>query len=143
MHLAPAPSIVGWGLLLAGASFAPSAPWYSQEQPQPVQQPSLAEERLRAAQQQFELIWQFYQQSRVESFDVYVWSRLVLDSRLGLSAKPVDRISAYEDHLERMKKLETLVKKIRRLGFGRSSDVGATAYYRIEAEAWLAEARSQ
>ena len=79
-----------------------------------------------------------YQQSRVESFDVYVWSRLVLDSRLGLSNKPADRISAYEDHLDRMRKLEMLVKKIRRLGFGRSSDVGATAYYRIEAEAWLA-----
>ena len=42
-----------------------------------------------------------------------------------------------------MKKLETLIKKVRRLGFGRSSDVGASEYYRIEAEYWLAEAKSQ
>jgi hypothetical protein len=130
--------MICWGMLLAGVSFALSAPRRPREQPQPVQQPPLAEERLRAAEQQFELIWQYYQQSRVESFDVYVWSRLVLDSRLVLCAKPTDRSTAYEDHLERMRKLETLVKKIRRLGFGRSSDVGAAAYYRIEAEAWLA-----
>ncbi len=42
-----------------------------------------------------------------------------------------------------MQKLETLIKKIRRLGFGRSSDVGASAYFRIEAECWLAEAKSR
>ena len=37
-----------------------------------------------------------------------------------------------------MQKLETLVKKVRRLGFGRSIEVGATEYYRIEADYWLA-----
>ena len=36
--------------------------------------------------------------------------------------------------------MEELVRKIRRLGFGRSSDVGATRYYRLEAEDWLARA---
>jgi hypothetical protein len=40
-----------------------------------------------------------------------------------------------------MKKLEELVKKIRRLGFGRSYDVGASEYYRLEAELWLEKAR--
>ena len=42
-----------------------------------------------------------------------------------------------------MKKLEELVVKIRRLGFGRSSDVGATEYYRLEAELWLARATAK
>ena len=69
MHVVQMRRLIGWGLLLFGASFAPSAPRYLQEQPQPVQQPSLSEERLRAAQQQYDLIWQYYQQSRVESFD--------------------------------------------------------------------------
>jgi len=142
MHVVQTQRGIGWGLLLFGVSFAPAAPKHLQEQSQPVQQPPLAEERLRAAQSQYELIWQYYQQSRVESFDVYVWSRLVLDSRLELATKPVDRVAAYEEHRERMKKLELLVKKIRRLGFGRSSDLCATAYYRIEADAWLAGAKS-
>jgi hypothetical protein len=127
-----------WGLLLAGASVAPVPQGQEARK-----QPRLAEARYNAALQQFDLIWQYYQQSRVESFDVYVWSRLLMDARKGLSDRPDKRIAAYEEHLDRMKKLETLIKKVRRLGFGRSSDVGASEYYRIEAECWLAEAKSQ
>ena len=48
---------------------------------------------------------------------------------------------ALKDHLDRMKKLEALILKVRRLGFGRSSDVGASEYYRLEAEHWLAQTR--
>jgi hypothetical protein len=127
-----------WGLLLAGASVAP----VPQGQETRKQSP-LAEARYNVALKQFELIWQYYQQSRVQSFDVYVWSRLLMDARKGLSDRPDKRIAAYEEHLDRMKKLETLIKKVRRLGFGLSSDVGASEYYRIEAEYWLAEAKSQ
>ena len=127
-----------WGLLLAGASVAPVPQGQEARK-----QPPLAEARYNAALKQFDLTWQYYQQSRVESFDVYVWSRLLMDASKGLSDRPDNRIAAYEEHLDRMKKLETLIKKVRRLGFGRSSEVGASEYYRIEAECWLAEAKSQ
>ena len=127
-----------WGLLLAGASVAPVPQGQEARK-----QPPLAEARYNAALKQFDLTWQYYQQSRVGSFDVYVWSRLLLDARKGVSGRQADQIAAYEEHLDRMKKLETLIKKVRRLGFGRSSDVGASEYYRIEAEYWLAEAKSQ
>ncbi len=127
-----------WGLLLAGASVAPVPQGQEARK-----QPPLAEARYNAALKQFDLIWQYFQQSRVGSFDVYVWSRLLLDARKGVSVRPDKRIAAYEEHLDRMQKLETLIKKVRRLGFGRSSDVGASEYYRIEAEYWLAEAKSQ
>ena len=40
-----------------------------------------------------------------------------------------------------MTRLEQLVKKVRKLGFGFSIDVGATEYYRLEAELWLERAR--
>jgi hypothetical protein len=129
--------LVCWSLLLVGTSSAP----ITQEKRAP-KQPALATARYNAALKQFDLIWQYYQQSRVESFDVYVWSRLLLDSKWAISDRPADRIVAFEEHLDRMKKLEALVKKVRRLGFGRSSDVGASEYYRIEAEYWLAEAQS-
>jgi hypothetical protein len=59
-----------------------------------------------------------------------------------MSGKTADRIAALDDHLGRMKKLESHIKKVRRLGFGRSYDVGAAACYRIEAEYWLAQAQS-
>ncbi len=127
-----------WGLLLAGASVAPVPQGQEARK-----QPPLAEARYNAALKQFDLTWQYYQQSRVESFAVYAWSRLLLDAKRDVSGRQADQIAAYEEHLDRMKKLETLIKKVRRLGFGRSSDVGASEYYRIEAECWLAEAKSQ
>ena len=127
-----------WGLLLAGALVAPVPQGQEARK-----QPPLAEARYNAALKQFDLTWQYYQQSRVESFDVYAWSRLLLDAKRGVSGRQADQIAAYEEHLDRMKKLETLIKKVRRLGFGRSSDVGASEYFRIEAEYWLAEAKSQ
>jgi len=127
-----------WGLLLAGASVAPVP-----QGQEPRKQPPLAEARYNAAVKQFDLIWSYYKQSRVESFDVYVWSRLLLDAKKGVSDRPDKQIAGFEEHLDRMKRLETLVKKVRRLGFGRSSDVGASEYYRIEAECWLAEAKSR
>jgi hypothetical protein len=127
-----------WGLLLAGASVAPVPQGQEARK-----QPPLAEARYNAALKQFDLTWQYYQQSRVESFDVYAWSRLLLDAKRGVNGRQADQIAAFEEHLDRMQKLEALIKKIRRLGFGRSSDVGASAYFRIEAECWLAEAKSQ
>jgi len=131
------PQLLCWGLLLAVASSAPVP-----QEPEARKQPPLAEARYKAALKQFDLIWQYYQQSRVDSFEVYLWSRLLLDASKGASVRPDRRIAAFEEHLDRMRKLEALIKKVRRLGFGRSSDVGASEYYRIEAECWLAEAKA-
>ena len=63
-------------------------------------------------------------QARIDSYQVYVWSRIILDCRREMAQKPADRITALEEHLGRMKKLEALITRIRRLGFGRSYDVG-------------------
>jgi hypothetical protein len=126
-----------WGLLLVVASVAP----VPREQ-EARKESTLAEARYNAARKQFDLIWQYYQQSRVESDDVYFWSRLLLEASKGVAVNKEQLITAFEQHLDRMKKLEALIKKIRRLGFGRSSDVGASEYYRIEAESWVAETKS-
>jgi hypothetical protein len=124
------------GLMLAGVSFAraPSA--------EPSKLSSLAEARYQAVVKQYDETWLYYQQDRIDSYQVYVWSRLILDCRREMAEKPADRITALDEHLGRMKKLEALVKKVRRLGFGRSYDVGASAYYRVEAEYWLAREKS-
>jgi len=124
------------GLFLTGLSLAPAAP-----DVQPDLAP-LAQARYQAAVKQYDETWAYYQQARIDSYQVYVWSRLVLDSRRELASKPADHIIAFEEHLERMRKLESLVKKVRRLGFGRSYDVGASEYYRLEAELWLGRAKS-
>ncbi|HEX3447983.1 MAG TPA: hypothetical protein VHS97_06995 [Isosphaeraceae bacterium] len=135
MSLCRTRPIVRLGLFLAAASFAPAPP----EKPATVS--PLAEARYRAAVKQFDETWAYYRQARIDSYQVYVWSRLVLESRRAIAVKPAEQITALEDHLDRMKKLEELVTKIRRLGFGRSYDVGASEYYRLEAENWLEQAK--
>jgi hypothetical protein len=131
MSLSERCQVVIAGLSLALLSFTPSAPG---DQPK---LSVLAEARLQAALKQYEETWSYYQQARIDSYQVYVWSKLILDCRREMTDKPADRLLALEDHLSRMKKLEALIKKVRRLGFGRSYDVGASEYYRFEAEFWL------
>jgi hypothetical protein len=123
-------------LILIGLSFAHAqAPAPRQE---PSKLPPLAQARLKAAVKSYDETWAYYQQARIDSYQVYVWSKLILDCRRDMAEKPADRLAAFDDHLNRMKKLESLIKKVRRLGFGRSYDVGASEYYRLEAEYWLA-----
>jgi len=136
MHSPHSRPLVCLTLLLAGLSTAPAAP-------EPAKPSPLAEARYRAAVAQYEITWSYYQQARIDSYQVYVWSRLVLDARRELGETKADRLIALEDHLARMKKLEELVVRIRRLGFGRSYDFGAAEYYRLEAELWLARANGK
>ena len=125
------------GLVLAAVAVAP-APADAPSKPSP-----LAEARFKAAARQFEEVWAYYRQSRSDSYLTYYWSKLLLESQQDLSDARADRIAAVEGHMERMKRLEVLVLKVRKLGFGFSTDVGATAYYRLEAERWLEKARSE
>ena len=127
-------------LVLAGLSVAPAAPPAPREA---AEISALAEARYRAAVKEYELTWSYYQQARIDTYQVYVWSRLVLDARREVGQTPADHIIALEDHLARMKKMEELVQRVRRLGFGRSYDVGATEFYRLEAELWLARATAR
>ena len=120
------PVFLVFGLVLAAA---PSA--------EPTKAESLGKARLEAAIKEYDETWAYYQQARIDSYQVYVWSRIILDSRREMSAKAADRLAAIEEHLARMKKLEALIVRVRRLGFGRSYDVGAAQYYRLEAEHWL------
>jgi hypothetical protein len=119
------------GLLLAVVSFAPAPAT------EPTRLSTLAAARYQAALKQYEVTWSYYQQARIDSYQVYVWSRLVLDAHRETTDKPAERVAALEGHLSRMTKLEALIKKVRRLGFSNSYDVGASEYYRLEAEHWL------
>jgi hypothetical protein len=125
-------------LLLAGFSIAPAAPRAPDEEPAMLAK--LAQARYQTALEQYELMWAYFQQNRTDSSEVYFWSRQVLASRTDLGGTPADHVAALKDHLARMKKMEDLIKRIRRLGFGLSSDVGATRYFCLEAEYWLAQA---
>ena len=64
------PGFVLSGLLLAAA---PSA--------EPTKAESLGKARLEAAVKQYDETWAYYQQARIDSYQVYVWSRMLLDCR--------------------------------------------------------------
>lgn len=133
------PVVVGLGLLLAVLSSAPVL------QDKPASRPkvsAMAEKRHELAKKQFDLTWQYYRQNRVGTFEVYLWSRLLLDARREAASQASDRVAACQEHLDHMKDLDALVRNIRRLGFGRSSDVGACDYWLVEAEYWLVQAQS-
>ena len=125
------PGLILSGLLLVAA---PSA--------EPSKIASLAKARHEAAVKQYDETWAYYQQARIDSYQVYVWSRLVLDCRRDMTQKGADHLKALEEHLGRMKKLQALITRVRRLGFSRSYDVGSAEYYRLEAEFWLEKERS-
>ena len=129
------PALLVLTLAMLSLSLAPPAA--------PPQHSPLAEARYKAALKEFEEIWTFYRQSRTNSFLTYYWSRLVLDSQQELCDNRADRIAAFQAHLERMKQLEALVLRVRKLGFGFSTDVGAVEYYRLEAERWLEKERPE
>jgi hypothetical protein len=130
---------VAIGIISAAISFAPAPP------EAPPSRQELARARVLAARKQFEEVWTYYRQSRTaDSFPTYYWSRLVLDAEIDYGGRTnAATIAAYEAHLERMKKLQELVDRVRRLGFSFSTDVGATEYYRLEAEYWLAGAKGE
>jgi hypothetical protein len=125
--------------LLASAVAVAVAPAPPGKEPGPS---PLSQARYQAALKQFGEVWAYYRQSRTDSFQTYYWSRLVLDSQRELGGSKAERVAALEAHLGRMRRLEALVKKVRKIGFGFSTDVGASEYYRLEAEAWLETARA-
>src|SRR5262249_32768438 len=105
--------------------------------------PELAKARHEAAVKQYNETWVYFRQDRIDSYQVYVWSRILLDCEREIAQKRADHITALESHRGRMQKLDALITRIRRLGFGRSYDVGAAQYYRVEADYWLEAAKAK
>ncbi len=125
------------GLALAFVSFAPA-----QEVKAP-KSSALAEARYKAALKQYEEVWTYYRQSRTDTFYTYYWSRLTLESQQELCVTKGDRIDSLKAHQERMKRLQSLLQKVKKLGFARTIDLGASDYYLLEVEHWLEKAGAE
>lgn len=125
------------GLLLAGLSFAPVPP------PADDDLRKLAEARYASSLRAFEESWIYYRQARTDPFFVYAWSRLAMTAQGELSEKKADRIAVLEAHLARMRELDALVKRVRKIGFQRSIDVASSDYFIKEAEYWIAKAKRE
>lgn len=73
----------------------------------------------------------------------YHWSRRWMEAEQELSGKKADRIAAFQRHLERMKKVESLVKELRKAGLVDEATVAAAEFFRLETEKLLAQTKAK
>ena len=125
------------GLALAFVSFAPAP------EAKAPKSSARAEARYKAALKQYEEVWTYYRQSRTDTFYTYYWSRLALESQQELCFTKADRINALKAHQERLKRLQSLLQKVQKLGFARTIDLGASDYYLLEVEHWLEKVEAE
>jgi hypothetical protein len=71
------------------------------------------------------------------------WSKRWLDAEIEIGKEKNKQIAAYSAHMDRMKALEKLQKGRYRSGDISRGEFAETEYFRIEAEQWLAEAKSR
>lgn len=135
----PARVLTVLGFALIAVSFAPAPPEPRAMPPEVVQ---LAQERLKAALKAFDEAWVYYKQARTDVFDVFLWSKLVLESEAELSQTKEQYVAALQAHRGRMSELDKLVKKVRRVGFARSLDIVSSEYFLKDADYRLAHGKA-
>jgi hypothetical protein len=130
------------GLLTLAVALAPAP----QDPPAVVQAPaaplSAADLRTQAGIKAYDMAWLYYSENRIDSEKVYRWSRRLYEAQRDASVDKAGYLAACESHLERVKKLEAKIRRIRRIGFGDSLDVVEVDYYRKEADFWLERAKA-
>src|SRR3954454_13533488 len=131
-----------FGLMTLGVALAPGPQEAPPPPPGPQDPASLADVRVQAGAKAFDLTWLYYSEKRVDSEKVYRWSRRLLEAQRDASVDKLGHVAACEAHLERIRKLQAKIQRIRRIGFGDSLDVLEVEYYRKEADFWLAQARA-
>jgi hypothetical protein len=137
------PGLLTLAVALAPAPQDPPPPPPAQAAAQAQAAPlSLADVRVQAGIKAYDLAWLYYSENRVDSEKVYRWSRRLLEAQRDAATDKAGLIAACEAHLDRIKKLEFKIRRIRRLGFGDSLDVLEVDYYRKEADFWLAESKA-
>ena len=71
------------------------------------------------------------------------WSKRLLEAELALCEKKADRLAAYEKHLKYMRELENLFTEAYKAGTRNIVSVKEAQFGRLEAELWLAEAKTK
>jgi len=82
---------------------------------------------------------------RVAPFDnvFAIWTKRRLDAELALSGNKADRLGAYEKYLKYLKELESFVNEQYKAGACSIVNLKEAQYRRLEAELWLAEAKTR
>src|ERR1700682_126380 len=138
-------AIVALGAL-AGASLLAPVAQGQERQAEPEVPADLLKAQVASTRNIYEARWKVYPEipkgDSVES--LYLWSVRWLNAERDMSKNPADRAAAVEAHLERMKKVAEITKKLVEDGVSKdltSLHVAAAEFYRVEAEIWLVKAK--
>jgi hypothetical protein len=119
-------------LVLPCLSFAPAA---TDLQPD---LKALAQVRYQSARDAFDESWLMYKRKIQPEGVVYVFSHRLMLSQLDCAETITERVAACQGHLERMKKMQAMVIKLRDLGFSKKFEVKELEYFVNEARYWHA-----
>jgi hypothetical protein len=111
---------------------------------QPKQVPLQLEKALaKAAEEAYHANWNDVVVGRIIPDEATCqWSRRWLKAQLPLSKKKAGQVAAYTAHRDRMKKLEKIAKEEFDGGKIAAKHYGTVKYFLVEAEIWLARAKS-
>jgi hypothetical protein len=108
---------------------------------------SNAKARAEAARKVYETLLERYRRDggfQLDPEKLYLWSRRWMEAEREVGTERAERVATVEKHLERMKKWEQMVEAARRQGLTfTEGDVAAAQFYRLEAEAWLAQEKAR
>jgi hypothetical protein len=119
-------------LVLPCLSFAPAA---TDDQPD---LKVLAQVRYQSAREVFDETWLMYKRKLQTEGAVYMFSHRLMLSQLDCAATINERVAACQAHLERMKKMQAMVIKLRDLGFSKKFEVKELDFFVNEARFWHA-----
>jgi hypothetical protein len=125
------------GLLLLGISLAPAA---SEDQPNLAE---LAGARCQSARDLFDEAWLLYTRKGLSENGVYTLSVRLLTAQVDSAGNAAGRIAAYQEHLDRMQKLQAMMAKVRGLGYSKKFELKEAEYFVHEARYWLAREKAK
>ena len=119
-------------LVLPCLSFAPAA---TDDQ---TDLKALAQVRYQAARELFDEVLADVQCKLQPEGVVYMFSHRLLLSQLDCAETIAERTASYQGHLDRMKKMQSMVIKLRDLGFAKKFELKEVDYFVHEARYWHA-----
>ena len=101
----------------------------------------LALQRRDAARKTYQVLWIDYRERLASEDALYRWSVRWLEAERELSDQQADQVAAYQGHLERMRDLDRLIRRLHGSGQSTVDEASAAEFYRTEAELWLLKAK--
>jgi hypothetical protein len=118
-------------------SFAPAT---NDDQPKLA---ALAEARLQSARELFDEAWLLYTRKGLSESAIYTLSVRLLTAQLDSDETAAGKIAAYQEHLDRMQKMQSMVSKLRGLGYSKKLELKEIEYFVHEARYWRAREQAK